>query len=329
MTQKSHLHVIFGAGPLGVAIARELVASGNQVRIVTRSGKGNIPVGVENMKGDASDPQTTRAACEGAAVVYNCTNALYTEWARLLPPLEAGIVEGAAYANAKLVSAENLYMYGPTHGKKLTEDMPYAATGHKGVIRAQMAEALIEAHKRGKVRVAIGRASDYFGPEVLESVAGDRLFYPAVEGKNASMPGNIDTPHTYTYVPDFARGLIVLGERDEALGQVWHIPNAPTVSTREFAAQAFQVAGQTPRVSAIPSLMISALGLFMPMMREIAETNYQRDEPFVVDHNKYERAFGNHATPLADALSQTIAWFSNHPRPLKADARQTSRPHQQ
>jgi len=281
MSENRELHVIFGAGPLGAAIARELIAKGKRVRMVTRSGKGYIPAGVDSVRGDASDPKTTREVCQGAAVVYNCTNAPYTEWPRLLPPLQAGILEGAASAGAKLVSAENLYMYGPTHGKKLKEDLPFAATGHKGRIRAQLADTLMDAHRSGKVRVAIGRASDYFGPEVLDSVAGDRLFYQVIEGKSASMPGNIDTPHTYSYVPDFARGLIVLGERDEALGQVWHIPNPPTLTTREFAAQAFQAAGQTPRVSAIPSFVITALGLFMPLMREVTETNYQRDEPFV------------------------------------------------
>src|SRR5579871_5370732 len=269
MTEQAELHVVFGAGPLGGAIAGRLTAKGKRVRVVTRSGKGYLPPGVESVRGDASDPQSTREVCQGSAVVYNCTNAPYPEWAQLLPPLQAGIIEGAAAANARLISAENLYMYGPTHGKKLTEDLPYAATGKKGIVRGQMAETLMQAHKSGKVRVAIGRASDYFGPEVLGSVAGDTLFYPVVEGKTASMPGNIDAPHTYSYVPDFARGLIILGERDEALGQVWHIPNAPTQSTREFAVQAFQAAGTTPHVSAIPSFVISAMGLLMPMMREI------------------------------------------------------------
>src|SRR5579863_2597778 len=160
MSESREIHVIFGAGPLGAAIARELLAKGKRIRMVTRSGKGYIPAGVESIRGDATDPKTTREVCQGATVVYNCTNAPYTEWVRLLPPLQAGIVEGAAAAGAKLVSAENLYMYGPTHGKKLTEDLPYAATGHKGRIRAQLAETLMEAHKSGKVRVAIGRASD-------------------------------------------------------------------------------------------------------------------------------------------------------------------------
>jgi nucleoside-diphosphate-sugar epimerase len=41
-------------------------------------------------------------------------------------------------------------------------------------------------------------------------------------------------PHTYTYIGDFARAMIILGEREEGLGQVWHVPNAPTISTREI-----------------------------------------------------------------------------------------------
>ena len=34
------------------------------------------------------------------------------------------MLEGAASAGAKLIAMENLYMYGPTDGRPLTEDLP-------------------------------------------------------------------------------------------------------------------------------------------------------------------------------------------------------------
>jgi len=122
-------------------------------------------------------------------------------------------------------------MYGQVNGP-MTEELPHAAMTRKGRTRAQMSEALLAAHRAGKVRVAIGRASDFYGPGVLDSALGERVFSPALAGKSASMPGDLSQPHTYTFIDDFGTALVNLGERDEALGQVWHVPNAPTVTTR-------------------------------------------------------------------------------------------------
>src|SRR3712207_8505409 len=83
-------------------------------------------------------------------------------------------LEGAADAGAKLIAMENLYMYGPTDGRRITEDLPYAPNTRKGRVRARMSQELMEAHRSGRVRVAIGRASDFFGPRVLASAAGEQ-----------------------------------------------------------------------------------------------------------------------------------------------------------
>jgi nucleoside-diphosphate-sugar epimerase len=175
-------HVIFGTGPLGMSVMRTLVAKGESVRMVNRSGKANVPAGVEVMRGDAYNSTSSREVCKGANVVYQCAQPAYTEWPEKFPPLQAAILEGAAAAGAKLVAGENLYMYGPVKGQ-MTEDLPNAATTRKGRVRAQMSEALLAAHRSGKVRVAIGRASDFFGPGVLASAMGERIFYPALEGR--------------------------------------------------------------------------------------------------------------------------------------------------
>jgi nucleoside-diphosphate-sugar epimerase len=88
-----------------------------------------------------------------------------------------------------------------------------------------MSNELMEAHTSGRVRVAIGRASDFFGPRVIASAAGEQVFGRAVEGNSAQVAGDPDQPHTYTYAPDIGRGLVILGEREEALGQAWHLPS--------------------------------------------------------------------------------------------------------
>ena len=103
-----------------------------------------------------------------------------------VPALQAAIIEGLTGTGTKLVIGENTYMYGDTNGKPLTEALPYAATTRKGKVRAAMSEAAMAAHKAGKVRVAIGRGSDFFGPFALDSGLGDRAFLPALQGKAAA-----------------------------------------------------------------------------------------------------------------------------------------------
>src|SRR5919112_3577147 len=164
----------------------------------------------------------------GAAALYQTLNPPYPEWTAQFPALQAGVLAAAEAAAARLVSMENVYMYGRPNGHPLTEDRPYAAHTKKGQLRARMARELLAAHQAGRVQVAIGRASDYFGPRGgAQSNLGDRVCPAALTGTTATVLGDPDQPHTYTYIPDIGEGLAVLGEHPDAPGQVWHLPNDP------------------------------------------------------------------------------------------------------
>jgi nucleoside-diphosphate-sugar epimerase len=162
------------------------------------------------------------------------------------------------------------------------------------------------------MRVAIGRASDFFGPRVLASAAGEQVFGRAVEGKSAQVVGDPDQPHTYTYAPDIGRGLVILGEREEAPGRAWHLPSPETVTTRECVGMVFEEVGKPARVQAAPKPLLQVLGLFNPPLRETIEMPYEFEEPFVVDHSEYTQTFGDHATPLEEAIRETVRWYREH-----------------
>ena len=309
----NELHVVFGTGPIGLALIEHLAAGDRRVRAVNRSGRAAVPAGVEMRGGDAADPAFSADAAAGAEVVYQCLNPPYTKWPGLFPPLQAGVVAAAAAAGAKLVAMDNLYMYGPTGGAPLTEELPYAATGAKGATRARMAHDLLETHRKGEVRVSIGRASDYFGPRGLLSAMGERVFRPALAGKKAQVMGDPDLPHTYSYIPDIAKGLVILGESDEADGKAWHLPNAATISTREFIDQVYAAAGTDAAIQAMPRLMVTLVGLVNPTVRELKEMLYEFEEPYVVDASQFAKAFGDHATPLSEAIPSTVAWYRTNP----------------
>jgi nucleoside-diphosphate-sugar epimerase len=289
-------------------VARHLAARGDRVRAVNRSGRADLPNGVEVVSANVAEAADAKRACDGAAVVYHCANPPYAKWQDLHPPLMEAIIEAAAAAGARLVFGDNLYAYGPVDGP-ITEDLPYLARGPNGRTRARIAETLMRAHEAGRIQATIGRGSDFFGPHAHLSTVGDRIFARALAGTPAQVLGNPDVPHTVTYIEDFARALVTLGERDEALGEVWHVPNAETVTMRQFVQMVFESAGNPPRLRAAPRWGIAMAALLNPTLRAVKEQLYQSERPWVVESSKFERTFGWTATPLQAAVAATVAWF--------------------
>jgi nucleoside-diphosphate-sugar epimerase len=310
---EDRLHVVFGTGQVGAALTAHLVGLGLAVRAVSR----HRPTALDSVDwraADVTDPEAAADAAKGASVVYQCVNAPYTQWPERFPPLQRGVLAAAERNGALLVTLENLYGYGPTGGKPMTEDLPLAATTVKGRTRAAMTAELLAAADAGRVRVAIGRASDFFGPGVTQgSTLGERVFGNALAGRRADFIGHPDLPHTYSYVPDIAAGLATLGTDTRAAGQVWHLPGPATGTTRALLDLVAAEVGHPVGVRSVPKLAMRALGLVNPMLRELAEMSYQFDEPFDMDTSKYESAFGAAGTPLPAAIAATVAWYRTRP----------------
>ena len=156
-------HVVFGTGQVGRLVAEQLSHRGVEVVMVNRNGQGEIP-GARVVGGDATDPAFTTRAAAGAEVVYFCLNAMhYARWTEEFPPLQRAVVAAQA-VGARLVVLDNLYAYGPPGGRDLVESMAARPTSAKAATRAAMTAELLDAQRAGRLEVAVGRASDYFGP---------------------------------------------------------------------------------------------------------------------------------------------------------------------
>ena len=309
MTPAADLHVVVGAGPIGRAVVDELLARSLPLRVVARHRPADLPTTAEFRAADITDEGDARRAMAGASVVYHAASAAYDRWPELLPPLMHGVIAGASASGARVVYADNLYAYGPVAGP-LTEGLPALARGPNGRVRAELADLLLTADATGAVRATIGRASDYYGPRGRQSQAGERLFAPVVAGKAAQLLGNPDMPHTYTYLVDLARGLATLGTHDASVGNVWHLPSAETLTSREFVRLVFEVAGKPPKLSVTPPLLLALLALVNPTIRAVREQRFQVEQPWVVDHSKFARAFGAQVTPHPEAIRATLDWFA-------------------
>jgi nucleoside-diphosphate-sugar epimerase len=302
------LHVVLGSGQIGSLVADELLTRGDRVRLVRRGTAGAAKLGLEWMSGDLSDRSFAETATRGASFVYDCTSPAYDQWTTLLLPLSLAAMHGAARAGAKLVALDNLYMYGRVSGP-ISESSPIAPCGRKGEVRAQLAEARFEANRRGDVRIATGRATDFFGPGVVrQTTYGDRFYRRLFARKKVECMGDPDLPHALAYAPDVARALVTLAEHDEAFGSVWHLPANPAESMRQVVARLSRALALPIAVTRMPRLALRAFGVFAPMLREVAEMAYQWDAPYVVDDSRFRAAFGGTPTPVDEIMASTAEW---------------------
>jgi nucleoside-diphosphate-sugar epimerase len=303
----TELHVVVGGtGAIGIAVVEELVRRGHRIRSVSRGAQNDRP-GVEARVADVMDREQAIEAIARASVVYQCAMPAYTRWAEEFPTLQANVADAAEQAGARLVVVENLYMYGPTDGP-MRETTPMAATGKKGMVRGRLSTDLLQRHGEGRLRVAIGRASDYYGPGAVNSAVGEQFFAAVARDKAVRWMGRLDQPHALSYLPDIAAGLVTLGEHSEADG-VWHLPVSPALTGAEWSARTAAIVGRPVTPSRVTRPMLIALGLFMPTLRELRETLYQWEQPWLVDDSKFREAFGATATDVDDGIRRTLEWF--------------------
>ena len=311
-------HVVFGTGQVGRHVVEQLVSHGIDVTAVNRGGRGEI-AGAQIVAGDATDPAFTSEVCSGADAVYFCLNAAnYAEWAQEFPPLQRGVLAGAEAAGARLVVLDNLYAYGPTGGRPMVETMQERPSSAKAATRAAMTAELLQAHAAGRVEVAIGRASDYFGPGAAHSALGETVFGTALTGRTAQIMGDPDQPHSYSYTPDVAGALIILATHPDATGSIWHLPVGQTRTTKQIIDTVYRLAGHKPRSFAAGRTTLTLFGLVKPAMREYLHTLYQFTDAWVVDDSKFRAAFGDHSTPVDDALAATLRWYRESAKAVTA-----------
>jgi nucleoside-diphosphate-sugar epimerase len=303
------LHVIFGSGPAGCWIARALRDRNVRVRVVNRSGKrpALLPSDVEMARADASNADEAIVVTEGADVVYQALSPPYQEWLRLFPGLQAGVLGAAVRRNARYVSVENLYMYDSRNPIK--EDSPIAPRSKKGVLRARMAQEVMDAHKRGDVRATILRSSDYYGPGVTSSTMGEFVFGNLLAGKKARVTGSAVLPHSFAYIEDVGRAAAAIGTSESALGKVWFTPHAPAITQGQIVKKAGRAIGIEPKITVVSPLMMRVAGLFILEARASVEMMYEFTEPFVVTSDRTQNEFGVQPTPIDTGIERTMLWY--------------------
>ena len=301
-------HVVTGAGPVGATVALQLAERGIAVRLLTRSGSGPDHALIERRTVDVSDREHLRPHLEGVAAVHHCIHGSQyraSAWRAELPAAEQVVLELAREVGAVVVFPESLYSYGPVDGV-IDEDTPRTATRGKLGIRAD----LLRARDASSTHTVSVVASDFFGPAVRTSHAGERLVPTILAGKTVTVVGSLDQPHSFTYVPDLARAMVTASLDPALWDRVLHSPTVAAGTQRELVAAIAAAAGTSvPRAFAVPSWVFKAMGVVSVDMRELAETSYQFDRPFVMDSHRSEELLGLAPTPFEQQVKETVAWW--------------------
>jgi nucleoside-diphosphate-sugar epimerase len=302
----SDRHVIVGAGPVGTETAKVLSARGSEVVLVSRSGRGADLKGVCRVSVDASDAAALTEVTTGATSLYNCANpADYTQWDRVWPPMSAALMVAAERTGATLVTAGSLYPYGPVD-VPMTEDLPAAATDHKGRLRAGMTAAAFELHRAGRIHAVEVRGSDYVGVGVGKNGHLTRLLPRAAAGKGVWVMGSPDLPHSWTDVQDMGRTLVAAADRPESWGRVWHAPtNAPRTQRQGLTEVLGTIGKPAVTVRPMPLRALALVAKVHPLTRELLEMSYQFTRPYVLDSTAAQREFGLAPTPWDEVCART------------------------
>jgi nucleoside-diphosphate-sugar epimerase len=305
------LQTILGSGgAIGYELAKSLKGYNTEIRLVSRN-----PVQVNEsdqlFKADLTKAEEVNAAVKGSAIVYLTAGFNYSvkTWKENWPLVMRNVLDACKRYNAKLVFFDNIYMYDENHLNHMTEETPNNPPSKKGMIRKQIADMLFQEINEGSIKALIARSADFYGPSIeTNSVLTETVFKPLSQGKKANWFDSLKYKHSYTYTPDAGKATALLGNTDEAYGQVWHLPTASDPFTgREWIDAIAKAMGKQAKVQIAPKWLLRILGLFNPLMKELVEMFYQYDRDYVFLSTKFESKFNQKATPYLEGINEIIA----------------------
>jgi nucleoside-diphosphate-sugar epimerase len=296
-------HVVVGAGPTGSATASLLAESGDDVRVVTRRGTGPSHSRIELVAADAT--QELGPLVSGADTLINCAAPPYTRLPEETPALSAALLSAAEKSGAVYVNLSNTYGYGPVESPQ-RDDLPLRPTTIKGQVRATMFLDGLAAHEAGRLRFAEVRPADFLGAGAV-SMFTLLVCPPVLAGREVVFPGDLDSPHSWSYTVDTARTLVAVARSESAWGQAWHTPSVSDLSVRAIVARFAEVAGRpAPAVREMTALELHTAALADPVMAETTEMQYLYQRSTVMDWSRTAVELGLKPTPLDDVLAEMV-----------------------
>lgn len=304
------MQTILGAGgAIGKELASALPEYTDRIRLVSRNPEKVNP-GDELFAADILKPGEVERAVKGSEVVYVTVGFPYQIkfWREHWPAFIKNVTNACTGEGSKLVFFDNIYMYDPGHLNGMTEETPVDPSSQKGMVRAKVAGHIMQQAETGSLKALIARSADFYGPGIKNtSVLTEMVINPLSKGKTANWMGSQEFKHSYTYTPDAGRATALLGNTEDAYNQVWHMPTAPAPLTgKEWVEAIAKAFGVKPRSRTVSRSMLRLMGVFVPVMKEMAEMLYQYDRDYVFLSNKFEQKFDFTPTPYSKGIRTIV-----------------------
>ncbi|OBH64550.1 NAD-dependent dehydratase [Mycobacterium intracellulare] len=318
--------VIGASGFLGSHVTRQLVAAGEDVRVMVRrtsSTAGIDDLGVERCYGDVFDDAALRAAMAGCDVVYYCVVDARM-WLRDPAPLFRTNVEGLRHVlDAALGADLKRFVYTSTTGslaisdhKPVTEEDPHNWDQGGAYIEARVAgEDLLLSYARDKGLPGVAMCiSTTYGPGDWAPTPHGALLALVARGR---FPFYFDYSSEVVGIEDAARAMLLAAEH--ARDGERYIVSDRYMSVRELHEIAATAVGRRPPRIAIPMSVLRAGA----RVNDAAAGLLGRDLPFAyagirmaelmspLDHSKATRELGWTPEPVEDSIRKAAAWFAS------------------
>lgn len=299
--------ILGGGGAIGTPLAKYLKEIyGNSVRIVARNPK-QVNGDDELLTADLLRAEDVFRAVEGSAVVYLCVGLKYSYkvWKRDWPVIMENVIGACKQHGTKLVFVDNVYMYAPASLKHMTEGVAMEPVSRLGKVRTGIVKKLLSAIERGEITGLVARSADFYGPNIRNGILNELVFNNLKKGKAAMWQCRLDRFHSFTYTPDAAKAIALLGNREDGFGRVWHLPTTSDKLTgQDWVGRCAMHLETKPKVMVLKKWMLRLMGVFVPLMAEIANMSYQYEVDYFFDSADIEKTYGIKPTPIDEALSE-------------------------
>jgi dihydroflavonol-4-reductase len=241
-------------GFVGAAIAKTLLASGWQVRVLARAGsdRGNLrQLAAEVVEGDLNDLRSLERALEGCTALFHAA-ADYRLGARDPKPLYLTNVEGTRniLSAARTVGVQRTVYTSsvatigiPTDGAPGEERSPVALSDMIGHYKRSkyLAEEVARDAARMGMSVVIVNPSTPVGPGDIKPTPTGQLVLDAASGR---MPAYVDTGLNIVHVDDVAAGHLLAFERGKTGER--YILGGEDMTLRTILEQISRLVGRKP-----------------------------------------------------------------------------------
>jgi nucleoside-diphosphate-sugar epimerase len=288
--------IVGATGVLGETLGAGLSAAGRPYRAIGRSSESlEAAFGgdalAERRTWNPSDPASVKAAFEGIETAVYAVGVDYTKFAQHPVVMQAAINGAIAAGVERMFLIATVYPFGRPRTMPVTEDHPREPHTFKGEMRKRQEDLLMAADATGKLRASILRLPDFYGPRVTKSYISD-VFRAAAQGGTAQLVGPVDRPHEYVFIPDVPPVILQMLDDSRFYGRTWNLGGAGTITPREFADRIFAIAGRMPRLFIAGPTLVRIVGIFNPLMREVAEMQYLFETPVILDDSALRDALG-------------------------------------